>query len=88
MLTYSYNQGAPRPQGGALSAPVWEIQIRTLRALMPGRRATRACAAAFRHENINILAHYMYILVAFATIPGWRSPDSSQSCGALAPAAR
>ena len=55
---YSYNQGATRPEGGALRAPVCVVIIRALRALMSGRRATRACAAVFRHDKIDLFVHF------------------------------
>ena len=55
----SYNQGALRPDGGALRAPLCAVIIRALRALMAGRRATRACAAIFSRISamkISVLA--------------------------------
>ena len=49
----SYNQSASRPEVGALRAPVCAVIIRALRALITGRRATRACAAS-RQQNFNM----------------------------------
>ena len=48
----SYNQGASRPDGGALRAPVCAVIIRALRALISGRRDTRACDAWSIHRNL------------------------------------